>query len=159
MAPPSKARIDPGAPTGAQAEWPQSTAQGFRLAFDSGEHQTRAALACLCNHMQACGLDSEVMSTVELVVAEVINNITEHAYPGVNGPILLQVQFEPDSVVCMFTDSGAPFARGAPPDGKLIPPLALPEGGFGWHIIRALSTDLDYERSGSTNRLRLRIRV
>ena len=39
------------------------------------------------------------------------------------------------------------------PDGADCALVDLPEGGFGWHLIRTLTRDLAYVRSGGCNRL------
>ena len=42
-----------------------------------------------------------------------------------------------------------------------MPPLGavedLPEGGFGWHVIRTLSKDLHYRRENGRNQLSFRL--
>jgi serine/threonine-protein kinase RsbW len=46
------------------------------------------------------------------------------------------------------------------PEGRLIARADvsnLPEGGFGWFLIRALSRDLDYRRVGGRNLLSFRL--
>ena len=43
------------------------------------------------------------------------------------------------------------------PEGRLpqtdLPGTDLPEGGFGWHLIRSMTRDLQYRRRRGTNRL------
>ena len=54
-------------------------------------------------------------------------------------------------------DQGLPMPGGQPPPGQAagvdVAVDDLPEGGFGWFLIRKLSQDLRYSRDGDTNRL------
>jgi len=59
---------------------------------------------------------------------------------------------------CEVTERGRPMPLGqvpSPDPPAVDPPAPLPEGGFGWHIVRCLVSDLRYERRGDTNRLLL----
>ncbi len=98
----------------------------------------------------------------ELVVAEVLNNIVEHAYqdrPG--GRIILTLRFKTDRLTVEFKDFGRPMPSGSPPDGAPadleVSTEDLPEGGFGWFLIRSLTEDLAYCREKDSNRLSLTI--
>jgi len=67
---------------------------------------------------------------------------------------------------CELRDNGRPMPRGRLPRTAMpgLPPQpgpetleSLPEGGFGWFLIRTLARDLCYSREMGTNRLVLRI--
>ena len=117
---------------------PQSVRDGLRMALEA-EPLVR--------------LSSEDRSTAEIVLAEVLNNVVEHAYALHPGEIRLTLSVAADQLLCVIEDDGTPMPGGAPPAGHLPDPQLLPEGGFGWHLIRSLSTGLDYRRNGATNRL------
>lgn len=98
----------------------------------------------------------------ELVVAEVLNNIVEHAYQDrAGGEILLKLRFGHDRLTVEFTDFGLPMPSGAPPKGAPanldVSVENLPEGGFGWFLIRSLSENLRYCHDGRRNQLTLAI--
>ncbi|WP_323769276.1 ATP-binding protein [Antarctobacter sp.] len=98
----------------------------------------------------------------ELVVAEVLNNIVEHAYQDrAGGEILLKLRFGPDRLTVEFTDFGLPMPSGTPPSGAPanldVSTENLPEGGFGWFLIRSLSENLSYCHDGTRNHLTLAI--
>ncbi len=87
------------------------------------------------------------------MLAEVLNNVAEHAYgragwAGGGGGV-----GRPGGVRCRVTDRGHPMPGGEPPEGLLpaVQPHDLPEGGFGWFLIRELSRDLRYARIGGEN--------
>lgn len=94
----------------------------------------------------------------ELVLAEVLNNVVEHAYGEAGGRVEVSLQKGPGGVQCLITDEGRAMPGGELPEGRLpggpeINLSDLPEGGFGWHLIRSLSTDLTYARVDGQNRL------
>ena len=96
----------------------------------------------------------------EIVVAEVLNNIVEHSYAnGSAGSIGLHLAFHRDTLHAEFLDTGLAMPGNAPPQGPAasldVPTAHLPEGGFGWHLIRTLVTGLDYSCAEGTNRLAL----
>lgn len=96
-------------------------------------------------------------ANAELLLAEVLNNIGEHAYAGGSGPIRLWLAQVGGDLTIRVEDEGGPMPAGSPPAGGPPDPLDLPEGGFGWFLIRQLSADLHYERQGGQNRLTLRL--
>lgn len=149
----------PGADTSAADSGPPARLR-FERRFLSGDQETRVVLAEVCARLAAAGLDEDSIGTVELVLAEVLNNIAEHAYGVEGGPVALGLDLPGDAVVCEVVDHGRPMPLGAVPAQGLPlidPPHHLPEGGFGWHIVRCLVSSLDYERSADGNRLHLRV--
>lgn len=99
---------------------------------------------------------------LELVLAEVLNNVVEHAYRDrSDGVIELAYSVIGGQVAVEVMDNGHPMPGEALPAGTLpdmTGPLAdLPEGGFGWHLIRSLTQDLHYHRQGGRNRLRFAV--
>ena len=112
--------------------------------------------------MEACALAlgcSDTAASLEIVLAEVLNNITEHAYQGRPGqPVEAKVKLRNGGLHFHFSDRGCPMPDGRLPSGDLpalaCPKAQLPEGGFGWHLIRRLTRNLSYERLGAVNHLR-----
>jgi serine/threonine-protein kinase RsbW len=104
------------------------------------------------------GLSQEDRSVAELVLAEVLNNVAEHAYGPGGGRVTVTLSGDPAGVRCRVTDEGRPMPGERLPEGRLPggPGTAvadLPEGGFGWHLIRSLSVGLTYARVDGQNRL------
>jgi serine/threonine-protein kinase RsbW len=101
-------------------------------------------------------LDECARGTAEIVLAEVLNNIVEHAYSEQKGSISIALCDLGAGVEVVVTDQGRAFPQEQLPQGKL-PPIDttadLPEGGFGWYLIRTLVKDLTYRRLQSTNHL------
>lgn len=132
----------------------------FRHSFNASDPATRSVLLDLVAELADAGLGAEDLSNAELVLAEVLNNIAEHAYADGTGPVELRVEVLRGGLSCMVSDRGRPLPSGAVPRRKLHLSTALedlPEGGFGWHIILCLTSDMAYYSDGGWNRLSMRI--
>jgi len=129
-----------------------------RLKLESDPHAVRAGLEHLFSRPPLVLWTEEARGTAEIVMAEVLNNIVEHAYGEDGGTIEMMLCNEGNGVHCHIVDAGRPFPLGGPPEGSLPQLLAdLPEGGFGWALIRAFAEDLHYERRDGWNHIRFRI--
>lgn len=100
-------------------------------------------------------VDDLTLSSVEIVVTEVLNNIVEHALSAVPGWFELHCSVSKHDLEFQITDNGRemPFGRlpeGIPPDIK-GPWCELPEGGWGWSLVHTLTDDLHYQRNDSLN--------
>lgn len=140
------------------AHVPPPAATVFRHRFTASDSETRATLQALLPALTRAGVDAEECSTLELILAEVLNNVVEHAYANDPGPVDLCVSVQSAGVRCTILDRGRPMPQGAVPSPGLPPiepPDFLPEGGFGWHIVRCLTSELGYTREADHNRLTL----
>ncbi len=101
--------------------------------------------------------------TAEIVLAEVLNNIVEHAQAPKAGDIEVLLSHTTQGLACTVIDRGLRMPGGRLPEGVpaslSVPTGDLPEGGFGWHLIRLLATDLAYRRHGDRNELSFRLRL
>lgn len=124
------------------------------------DRETRRVLEELVAQLRLVGIGEGMAANAELILAEVLNNVVEHAYAAGSGPVELTVDRRESGLECLVADEGRPLPAGMVP-GNDVPPQAdpdsLPEGGFGWHIIRCLTSDLRYERNGASNRLTLHV--
>lgn len=128
--------------------------------FTSGDSETRAALRDICDHIATFGINADCTNTAELVLAEVLNNITEHAYAGQMGKISVALHYARDHLTLRITDRGRAMPGNSvptPPPPDPLPPDNLPEGGFGWYLIHLLTTNLSYQRTGEQNVLTYQI--
>ncbi|MEM8576659.1 MAG: ATP-binding protein [Pseudomonadota bacterium] len=135
------------------------------ISVRSGARAPRMALARLMSGLAPLHLDVEEAGTVELVLAEVLNNICEHAYAEAEdaGVIELSCRQGPGGLIFGVTDDGHPMPNGQTPLGMQadldVDLMDMPEGGFGWFLIQDLAKDVRYERQGGRNHLSLRIAV
>jgi len=131
------------------------------LALPGSDAATRKLMRQLREILLARNLTEDTVHTTELVLAEVLNNIVEHAYASGPGPIRLTLSHCPGWLGICVRDQGRPLPRELlQGDGTPAPEhhaQDLPEGGFGWHLIRSLTQDLHYQREGEENLLSFRI--
>lgn len=120
--------------------------------------EVRHALMRIASALSGQGLSVEDCIRAEVVLAEILNNIVEHAYcchrPG---RLVVQIVPEDGVMVVSVEDDGAPMPEQTLPSGEpqnlAVDLHDLPEGGFGWFLIRELAEDLKYERRDGRNRL------
>ncbi len=96
-------------------------------------------------------LDPDFAAAAELVLAEVLNNVVEHAYRDHAGEIEVSLEREGGAVSVRVADRGRAMPEDRLPAGCPPEPASLPEGGFGWHLIRTLTRDLSYRRFDGWN--------
>ena len=96
-----------------------------------------------------------------LVLAEVMNNVVEHGYAGVDGgaggQIRLSLRARGADLRARVIDRGQPFPGGVLPEGAAAQPDSLPEGGFGWGLIRQMACNLRLDRRRNCNVLSFRV--
>ncbi|MEM6758087.1 MAG: ATP-binding protein [Pseudomonadota bacterium] len=137
----------------------------LHIEFQSGAWGVRDALEQIKGDLANYGLEPEEIGTVELVLAEAMNNIVEHAYPTTDcpGPISLKCAKQLDGLGFAIEDKGRAMPDGKTPVGMAVDVDVafddLPEGGFGWFLIKDLAKDVSYARIDDTNRLTFRILV
>lgn len=138
--------------------------QEFIFSTAGNEIAVRAVLADVITDLKVLGLTGEEYGTIELVLAEVMNNIVEHAYANHPGGIIkLEIRPKPDGLHCKLIDNGHSMPDGSAPSGMLASIdceiTDLPEGGFGWFLIRDLTRDLQYVRENKQNVLEFRFAI
>ncbi|WP_240790247.1 ATP-binding protein [Rhodobacter sp. SY28-1] len=128
------------------------------LVFQADPVSIRQALQGMLTCPPLSCLRGEDRGMAELVLAEVLNNVAEHAYAEAGGKVEIRLDGDPRGLRCLVVDEGREMPGGQLPEGRLPcgPYVALddlPEGGFGWHLIRSLCADLAYARVDGQNRL------
>lgn len=137
----------------------------IEITLQSGPGAARRGLAELMKALGPLGLDIEEAGTVELVMAEALNNVVEHAYPKdtPDGPIRIRCKHSRDGLHLIIIDEGQGMPDGKTPLGETVnlnvDMRDMPEGGFGWFLIRDLAKDVEYLRKGWENHLCLRLAV
>lgn len=135
----------------------------FEQSLEGTQDAVRDALAYFVDQLAMLDLDDEDLATVELVLAETLNNIVEHAFADQTEPGFIRIRCvcQSGDLHLRITDFGRAMPDIRIPDGKMAAlgpeTAALPEGGFGWAMIHALTEDISYVRSGPMNALTLRI--
>ena len=141
---------------------PLDTGSAAEFCFASTPMAVRDALRDILGHPLMAQLPQDARGTVELVLAEALNNIVEHAYDRDDGPIGLRLQRQPNRLLCHVCDAGAPMPNRQLPQGSAQPIGAntvLAEGGYGWFLIRALAENLVYRRIEARNHLSFQLNI
>ena len=100
----------------------------------------------------------QMCDTVQIVLAEALNNVAEHAYPAVAlGAVAVRVDTQAAHLRIRITDWGLPVPPATLAGCSAPDPLELAEGGYGWFLIRSLVADLAYGRQVCRNDLILRL--
>ena len=137
----------------------------FALCLQGTEDAVRDGLAQIMALIEPLHLNTDEAGTVELVLAEALNNVVEHGLA--NTPTLTAIEIRgshgPAGMNLTVIDCGAPMPDGTAPVAKTpdmdVETADLPEGGFGWYLIHTLATDVQYARVGTANHLTLQLPV
>ncbi len=111
------------------------------------------------------GISAENIGSISIVLAEALNNVVEHAFAdGQEGEITLVIRARNKSLMFEVRDGGRPMPQGRAPSGTNPADghdqlATMPEGGFGWFLIRELVQDLIYDRKDGENLLLFRFRL
>ena len=144
-----------------------SDPQKLEISAVSSRFAVRSLLAELTEKLGTWGLDDSCVSIAELVAAEALNNVIEHAFEFQDGkPFEVRAEWRPNELVLEIIDGGRPMPGLTLPDtatGKKgspavdVPTDELPEGGWGWFLIRDLTRELSYLRQENHNKLVIRL--
>lgn len=139
---------------------PDATVE-FSLSIAPDFLAVRDSLRKLRDHF-APHLPAEAMDMGELVTAEILNNIVEHAFADRDtSEVVLDLSsvLEKDRWTIEVRDNGRPMPGGTVP-GAAMPefdpgrPSDLPEGGFGWALVQTLVDGVDYHHDGTFNQVK-----
>lgn len=109
--------------------------------------------------LAAQNVERSVLADVEIVLAEAMNNIVEHAYLfRKDGLIDLKLYRDAQNLLIELRDKGEKLV--SIPQKKVMKGAAvkfedLPEGGFGWFLIHSLASDIEYQMIDDENVLKL----
>lgn len=137
-----------------------SDQSGFTQVFPATELDARDALCGMMTRLRSMGLAEEQIGGIEIALAEVVNNVVEHAYDGLfPGDVQVEACLDLSELTLHVTDRGHALPDGQLPEGKPADLSGviddLPEGGFGWFMIRTLTRDIRYNRDDGKNHLHL----
>ena len=135
---------------------PQRACDRFLMACPATLWDVRRMIVALDGHLRCTGVPQQVLDDVNIVLGEVLTNVARHAYPVRTGDVQCRVALGSLGVHCRVSDTGQPFDPTALGCGFPAPD-ALAQGGYGWALIRRLTTDMRYSRVGAQNVLRFTI--
>jgi serine/threonine-protein kinase RsbW len=128
----------------------------LRVEVPGTAESVREILVWLSTRSLITELPAEVRGSAELVLAEALNNVVEHAYAHFPGEIRIMMTRKDGDLRVIIEDDGMEMPNYDMPEGILhhaANPDGLSEGGYGWFLIRKLTKNLSYRRHGGCNRL------
>ncbi|MEP2782673.1 MAG: ATP-binding protein [Pseudoruegeria sp.] len=132
----------------------QNTAP-IRLTVPSDDLSVRDALLKIENGLHSINAPDAVCGTAQMVLAEILNNVVEHAYASKDGEIEITLSPKGDMLFCLISDAGEPMPNNTLPEGRGVQDdtdlMDLPEGGFGWLLINEYARNLNYRRNNDKN--------
>ncbi|WP_245781187.1 ATP-binding protein [Celeribacter neptunius] len=136
----------------------------MRIIIPASLGAVRRGLENIKTGLAPFGFSADELSSLEIVLAEALNNIVEHAYTEAdNGLIEVSLTQIPCGLACTIIDNGKMMPGGEPPLGLQAnldcDRADLPEGGFGWFLIRELAHELDYQHIDGQNKLSFRLAI
>lgn len=136
----------------------------FKICISGTAPEVRRALAQVRDELKAADSPEDQMGRVETVLAEVLNNIVEHALVAKSSKLIeVWGQDTGSSWQFRICDTGRPLPNNQLP-AKELPSidtgfLDLPEGGFGWAMVHMLTRDLTYTRLPDRNALEFTVPI
>ncbi len=133
------------------------------VTFDASVVTVREEIIHVINALAKHGATRHLLNSFEIVLAELLNNIVEHGYNQIgSGPIELSVSHVGGKLRIKTFDKGAPLPDLLIPKGEMhdltVETADLPEGQFGWFLIRKLTRALTYHRDSAGNHFSMEIR-
>ena len=130
----------------------------FTMSSVANPEEVRVLLGRLCEELSIYGVSNETCASAQIVLAEALNNISKHAYAGrADGAVEVRAEVGDKSLRFTLKDTGAAIPGPRLPRGRPqktdVPLEDLPEGGFGWLLIRDLTTSVTYDHEDGENRL------
>ena len=101
--------------------------------------------------LRGSGVDARAVHHVALVIEEILTNVATHGRSS-DAPATVTLEVRPDRVSGEIGDCGAPFdpRTGPMPDfGTPVEDRKI--GGLGLHLVRQLTSVLEYRRDGKQN--------
>jgi len=136
------------------------------LRFSATEYAVREALLTVDAALAAAGAADDLRTRAQIALAEACNNIVEHAYQApydtADAVIALDIAGDQGGLQITLRDKGRAMPDGPLP-GRELPPIdpddpdSLPEGGFGWALLREMTRALSLSRRNGQNILRFRL--
>lgn len=135
----------------------------FSVSLPGTEDAVRPGLARVLEALAPLSLNVDDAGTVELVLAETLNNVVEHALATSTADTVITVEgdHKADGLWLTVIDRGAPMPEGIAPQARQpdidVAVEDMPEGGFGWFMIHTLVDEVRYARIDGANHLTLHL--
>jgi len=106
--------------------------------------------------LDGAGVGELASFKVQLALEETIRNLIEHAHGFLTPHVQVRIEVDRGRITLDLEDDGQPFdPASAPAYDPALPLEARESHGMGVYLLRRLMEEIQYERRGRTNRLRL----
>jgi serine/threonine-protein kinase RsbW len=132
----------------------------FSRRFRANDTAVRETLLHVDAALRAASIYPDLRRRTQIALAEACNNIVEHAYGPHEPPkaqmIALEITGDHNGLHVTLRDHGRAMPDGPLPGGALprldpTNPQDLPEGGFGWAMLRKMTCALCVTRTDGQN--------
>ena len=105
----------------------------------------------VADFLRGAGVDARAVHHVGLVIDEILTNVATHG-GSPDAPASVAIEVRTDRVFGEIGDFGAPFDPRTGPEPDLGSPIEERSiGGLGLHLVRQLTSVLEYRREGRQN--------
>lgn len=124
-----------------------------RLNLASTAENVVAVRSVLSGLSEGAGVGAHDLSDIRTAVSEACNNVVQHAYGGLLGPMDVAIELAADAMSVTVRDRGIGIGAHAHAD-----PLDIESMGIGLHVIRTLARDARFdEPPGGGTRVRMKL--
>jgi len=111
----------------------------------------------VAGHAEMVGFPVNRINEIELATEEVLVNIFQYAYPGIDGDVVIDCRTEDEvRLILVISDQGAPFNILKVPDPDVTRDISDREiGGLGVFFVKEMVDEARYRRKGNSNILTL----
>lgn len=103
-----------------------------------------------------CGFDDRTSYACQLATCEAVENVIQHGYRGLGGgQVTVETRALPGTLVIEIVDDAPPFDPTTYPLVSDVIPEDMQVGGRGILMIYRVMDEVQYERRGNENHLRL----
>ena len=143
------------------AQITENTCNQFSSTIAPDFASVRKTLACIDGWLRDYDVKSDSRDNVQLVLAEVLNNIIEHAALGGSQDIDLSLSLASEDIECQIHDLGRPIRvllhRSNYEFSEDTQIADLPEGGFGLFLVQSIARNIRYLPINQGNHLALSV--
>ncbi|MCG8374318.1 MAG: ATP-binding protein [Balneolales bacterium] len=129
----------------------------YQLTVDSSTKHLAEVRDFVAEHAQSVGLSEKEISEIRLAVDEAYTNIIKHAYKNTpSRPVQIELGFDHSQLWISIMDQGESFK----PDEYKAPDILKriknkQRGGMGVFLIQKLMDQVQYNRKGGINEIRM----
>lgn len=129
----------------------------FSISVEASTSHLSKVRDFVAEHAQSLGMSEKDVAEMRLAVDEAYTNIIKHAYKNTSSkPVEIQFGFDKSQVWISITDEGESFDPSTYNEPDLLKRIKNKQrGGMGVYLIRKLMDNVQYNRHGQVNEIRM----